>query len=99
VFNLQDMLKYQVQLPFECDSFQLLAAMSIDGEPCVLLETLGKGGQTGVYILHALTLEVMHSITYKEEVMEFHINFTGTKVFFATHLGWFFCEHLDCKCD
>ncbi len=88
-----------VQLPMEVVGFNAftaryadgepciaVAATHVDGEPCIAIAGCGKGA--GVYLRHAVTLEEVRSLPYKENVNCVCINTTGTKLFFGTKSGW-----------
>jgi hypothetical protein len=85
VFRDQEAIHFNVQLPVKGVSTSAIAVMSLDGEPCVVLGSYGNG--SGVYILHAVTLELLHSLPYKKYVECICIDATGDKVFFGTESG------------
>jgi hypothetical protein len=59
----------------------------IDGEPCIAIAGCGKGA--GVYLQHAVTLDEVRSLPYKEFVYSVGFNIAGTKLLFGTNSGWF----------
>jgi hypothetical protein len=87
VFRDQEMILSNVQLPMEWITHNAVAATYIDGEPCIAIAGYRKGA--GVYLRHAVTLDEVRSLPYKEDVYCVCINATGTKLFFGTKSGWF----------
>jgi hypothetical protein len=92
VFRDQEVIHSKVQLPMEGVVCNAVAAMCMDGEPCIAVAGWGKGA--GVYIRHAVTLLEVRSLPYKEDVFCVCINATGTKLFFGTESGWICCGRI-----
>ncbi len=70
------------------ESNNAFATTYTDGEPCIVMAVYGQGA--GVYIRHAVTMDEMRALPYKEDVYCVCINATGTKVFFGTESGLFY---------
>ncbi len=85
VFRDQEVIHSNVQLPMKGITHNAVAAMYMDGEPCIAIAGYGKGA--GVYLRHALTLGEVRSLPYKEDVYCVCFNATGTKLFFGTQSG------------
>ncbi len=64
-----------------------------DGKPCIVIVGWCKGA--GVYIRHAVTLDEVRSLLYKENVYCVCISTTGTKVFSAPSPADFFFVKID----
>ena len=86
VFRDQEEINSNVMLPMEKVDFNAVAATYVDGEPCIAIAGYGKGA--GVYVRHAVTLDKVRSLPYKENVYCVCVNATGTKLFFGTESGW-----------
>jgi hypothetical protein len=84
VFRDQEVLHSNVQLPIEVYRNSVVG-MYVDGEPCIAIA--GKSSGASVYLLHALTLCEVRSISYKENVWCVCINADWTKLFFGTESG------------
>ena len=70
------------------DTGNVLTCGCVDGAPCVVVATCGEG--RGVYILHALTGELMRSLPFREGVYGVCIDRSSTLVVFGTQSGlWF----------
>ena len=65
----------------------VLALGTVDGVPCVVVATCGKG--RGVYIHHALSGQLMRSLPFRKDVPCVCINRSGTLVVFGTESGAF----------
>ncbi len=88
VFRDQDVIHFNVQLPMERVGLNAVAAMYMDGEPCIAIAGWSDGA--GVYIRHAVTLSEVRSLPYKEDVWCICFNASGIKLFFGTESGWIF---------
>jgi hypothetical protein len=66
--------------------FNAAVGTYVDGGPCIAVAGYGK--RAGVYIRHAVTLEEVRSLPFKENVYCICINATKTKFFFGTQSGW-----------
>jgi hypothetical protein len=86
VFCDQAVIHSSVQLPMHGVFRNAVAATCVDGEPCIAIAGCGKGA--GVYLRHAVTLDEVRLLPYKEIVCCLCINATGTKLFFGTQSGW-----------
>ncbi len=86
VFRDQEVIHSHVQFPMQFVSRNAAASACVDGEPCIAIAGWGKGA--GVYIRHAVNLDEVRSLPYREHVYCVCINATGTKLFFGTRSGW-----------
>ena len=75
-----------MQLPMKEVCHNAVAATYLDGEPCIAIVGWDKGA--GVYIRHAVTLGVVRSLPYKEDVYCVCFNATKTNLFFGTLSGY-----------
>jgi hypothetical protein len=57
----------------------------LDGKPCIAIAGYGKG--SGVYVHHAVTLDQLRSLPYKESVYCLCVDTARAEVFFGTQLG------------
>ncbi len=74
----QEVMHFNVQLPMEKVFDKIaIAALYLDGDPCIVIGGWGKGA--GVYILHAVTVETLSSLPYKQCVFCVCIDTTGTQ--------------------
>ncbi len=80
MFRDLEVIHFKVKLPMELVYLNAVAAMVIDGDPCIVI--------AGVYLQHALTLGEVRSLLYRENVYCVCVNATGTKLFFGTKSGW-----------
>ncbi len=86
LFRDQEVIHFNVKLPMQGIVINAVAATYLDGEPCIAIAGWGKGA--GVYLLHAVTLGMVRTLPYKENVNCVCINATGTRLFFGTYSGW-----------
>ena len=75
-----------MQLPTKWVNRNAVAATYVDGEPCIVIA--GRGEGAGVYLRHAVTLNELRSLPYKEILYCVCINATGTKLYFGSASGW-----------
>ncbi len=85
MFRDQEVIHANVQLLMEHSSTNAVAAIYLDCEPCIAIA--GYGERAGVHLRHAVTLGVVKSLMYKEDVYCVCVNTTGTKIFFGTESG------------
>ncbi len=85
VFRDQEEIHSNVQLPMQEVECNAVAAMYLDGEPCIAVAGYFNGA--GVYIRHAVTLREVRSLPYKEHVFCVCVHVTGIKLFFGTKSG------------
>ena len=62
-----------------------LAFGDVDGDPCIVVATRGKG--SGVYIHRALTGQLVRSLPFRDDVYSVCIDRSGTLVVFGTQSG------------
>jgi hypothetical protein len=85
VFHDQEVVHSNVQLPMSGISRNAVVEAYEDGEPCIVVA--GHSHVTGIFIRHAITLNEVRSLPYKEAVYCVCISATGTKVFFGARSG------------
>ncbi len=84
----QQVIHSNVQLSMENVHYNAVATTYLNGEPCIVVAGCGDGA--GVYLRHAVTLEEVRSLPYKEGVFCVCVNASGSKLFFGTESGWIF---------